>query len=63
MGLPTGSDFNAFDFLLFFNLSFLSLIINANILTKVLNDGWLVGWLGYTALQHNIGYIAPVSVV
>ena len=23
----------------------------------------LVVWLGVTALQHNIGYIAPVSVV
>ena len=23
----------------------------------------IVGWLGFTALQHNIGYIAPVSVV
>ena len=23
----------------------------------------LVGWLGFTALQHNIFYIAPVSVV
>ena len=21
------------------------------------------GWFGFTALQHNIGYIAPVSVV
>ena len=24
---------------------------------------WLVGWLGFTALQHFIGYTAPVSVV
>ena len=23
----------------------------------------MVGWLGFTALQHVIGYIAPVSVV
>ena len=23
----------------------------------------LVGWLGFTALQHFMGYIAPVSVV
>ena len=27
------------------------------------HDGWLVGWLGFTALQKFIGYIAPVSVV
>ena len=26
-------------------------------------DTWLVGWLGFTALQHFIGYVAPVSVV
>ena len=25
--------------------------------------GWLVGWFGFTALQHFLGYIAPVSVV
>ena len=35
----------------------------------VVHDGFyciylkLVGWLGFTALQHCIGYIAPVSVV
>ena len=28
-----------------------------------LMNSWLVGWLGFTALQHDIGYIAPVSVV
>ena len=27
------------------------------------SDQKVVGWLGFTALQHNIGYIAPVSVV
>jgi len=26
-------------------------------------DQNMVGWLGFTALQHNIGYIALVSVV
>jgi len=25
--------------------------------------GWLVGWLGFTALQHKIGYKAAVSEV
>jgi len=33
---------------------------------RIVNACWLKevdGWLGFTALQHNKGYIAPVSVV
>ena len=37
--------------------------INATVMVKGLGRELVVSWLGFTALQHNIGYIAPVSVV
>ena len=39
------------------NFFFISVVIHGG------SNGWLVGWLDFTALQHNIGYIAAVSVV